>query len=190
MKKEKSDYINPMKELRNKLGMTQQQFSEKTGVQKTTITNIESGKHHISIRTQKDVAVAFNLYDDWYTGPNFDEKINIDETMKDILKLIMNNVDNEMIARHILQNFKMLIDTEGLSKEERKIYADYIYIIFRDLAFVATEAKKHIRNEKAKDIAIHADKVAGDIMNLPGIQKSKYIKVSAEEKSLLDDYSF
>lgn len=190
MKKDKNDEINPLKELRTRRSLTQQKLSDMTEVSKTTISNVESGKHKLSLVVQRVIAEALSLYDDWYTKPNFKEKIKIDETMKDILKHIKNNVDNDIMARHILQNLKTLIDTEGLSKDERKIYSEYIYVIIRDLAIVATEAKKHIKNEDAEDMVFKTNKVAYDIMNLPGIHKSKYNKILIKEESLLKDFPF
>lgn len=186
MKKEKTEQMNPMKELRQRLGMTQEEFKEKTGITKTTISNIESGKHQISKRTQEDIAEACHLYDDWYTGPNYDEKINIDETKNDILKYIMSNFDNENVARTVLVNLKAVIDTEGLTKEERKTYIKYMYKIIQDMAIVATEAKKHIRKEEAEEIIVSAHKVFNDIMKSPVYDVNKKSKFKMKGEYLFD----
>lgn len=188
MNNNKQEESNPLKELRKRLRKTQQEFAEVTGITKATISNVESGKHLLSLRTQKEIALKLNLYDDWYISHNFKEKINVDKTMKDFFKYIKNNVDNDMMARYILRNLNTMIDTKDFSKEERGKYAEYIYVIFRDLAIVASEAKKHIKDEKANDVTKGAIKVANDIIKIPGINKSEDIDILIVEEDLGNNY--
>ncbi|MFH0772493.1 MAG: helix-turn-helix transcriptional regulator [Candidatus Omnitrophota bacterium] len=52
---------NQIKDTRNKIGLTQTELAEKTGLSQQTISFVEQGYVNISIRTLKKIADALNL---------------------------------------------------------------------------------------------------------------------------------
>ena len=52
-----------LKELRNKLGVTQEEFANSIGISKTAISNIENGKNLMSIEVALAVAEKYPMSD-------------------------------------------------------------------------------------------------------------------------------
>ena len=55
-----------LKELRNKLGVTQEEFANSIGISKTAISNIENGKNLMSIEVALAVAEKYPMSLDWF----------------------------------------------------------------------------------------------------------------------------
>ena len=55
-----------LKELRNKLGVTQEEFANSIGISKTAISNIDNGKNLMSIEVALAVAEKYPMYLDWF----------------------------------------------------------------------------------------------------------------------------
>lgn len=50
-----------VRELRNKLGVSQEEFADLVGLDRTYITSVECGKRNISIVNVEKIAVALNV---------------------------------------------------------------------------------------------------------------------------------
>lgn len=55
-----------LKELRDKLGLTQEEFSEKFKISKTAISNIENGKNPLRIEIALEIAKKYPMSLDWF----------------------------------------------------------------------------------------------------------------------------
>ena len=52
--------LHTLKEMREKMGMTQEELSKKSGIPRTAISNIESGKRNVTIEKLVSLASAMN----------------------------------------------------------------------------------------------------------------------------------
>ena len=61
--KKKSRIIlsNNMKKLRNKMNLTQEELSYRSGLHRTSISSVERGERNISIDALEKIAQAFNV---------------------------------------------------------------------------------------------------------------------------------
>ncbi|MBQ8298381.1 MAG: helix-turn-helix transcriptional regulator [Clostridia bacterium] len=50
-----------IRELRNKLGVSQEEFADMVGLDRTYITSVECGKRNISIVNIEKIAIALNV---------------------------------------------------------------------------------------------------------------------------------
>ena len=50
-----------IKELRNKLGLSQEAFADKAGIDRTYINSVENGRRNISIKNLEKITKALNL---------------------------------------------------------------------------------------------------------------------------------
>ena len=173
MKEKNIKQMNPLRELREELHLTQEEFAEVAGIAKVTISNIETGKHHITEATQEQIRKQLKLYDDWYNHRNYAKKIDLDKLDAALEDCIKNNIQNRKISTEMVKALSTILNTEGLEQEERIIYIKYIYKLIMDMEKVVIEAKKFIKNEENEDIGYHAYDVANNIMNLPGYDEKK-----------------
>lgn len=71
-----------IKEVRNDLGMTQQEFADRLGVGKFTVVKWESGDRAIRDAVVKSICVTFGVCEEWLrngTRPMYEEKNVYDE---------------------------------------------------------------------------------------------------------------
>ncbi|MBB2184624.1 helix-turn-helix transcriptional regulator [Lachnospiraceae bacterium MD1] len=173
MKEENIKQMNPLRELREELHLTQKEFAEMAGIAKVTVSCIETGKHHITETTQEHIREKLSLYDDWYNHRNYAKKIDIDELEAALEDCIKNNFQNRKISTEMVKALSTIFNTEGLGEKERLIYIRYIYKLIKDMENVIIEAKRFIKNEANVDIGYRAYGIANDIMNLPGYDEKK-----------------
>lgn len=173
MKETNIKQINPLRELRKELHLTQEEFAEVAGIAKVTVSSIETGKHRITETTQKHIREKLNLYDDWYNHRNYAKKIDLDKLEVALEDCIKYNFQNKKISAEMVKALSTILNTEGLEEEERVIYIRYIYKLIKDMGKAVIVAKKFIKNEENVDIGYHAYDVANNIMNLPGYDEKK-----------------
>ena len=109
-----------IKTLRKTLNLTLEQFGERVGVTKMTISRIENGKNNVTEQMCKSICREFNIREDWLrngTGEMF-EDLSEDEKIASILGSVFTDSDSE------IYDFKMAVFRE-LGKLDEK---DWIVI--------------------------------------------------------------
>ena len=107
-----------IKTLRKTLNLTLEQFGERVGVTKMTISRIENGKNNVTEQMCKSVCREFNIREDWLrngTGEMF-EDLSEDEKIASILGSVFTDTDSE------IYEFKMAVFRE-LGKLDEKDWA-------------------------------------------------------------------
>lgn len=104
-----------IKTLRKTLNLTLEQFGERVGVTKMTISRIENGKNNVTEQMCKSICREFNIREDWLrngTGEMF-EDLSEDEKIASILGSVFTDTDSEVY------DFKMAVFRE-LGKLDEK----------------------------------------------------------------------
>lgn len=104
-----------IKTLRKTLNLTLEQFGERVGVTKMTISRIENGKNNVTEQMCKSICREFNIREDWLkngTGEMF-EDLSEDEKIASILGSVFTDTDSE------IYDFKMAVFRE-LGKLDEK----------------------------------------------------------------------
>lgn len=107
-----------IKTLRKTLNLTLEQFGERVGVTKMTISRIENGKNNVTEQMCKSICREFNIREDWLrngTGEMF-EDLSEDEKIAFILGSVFTDTDSE------IYDFKMAVFRE-LGKLDEKDWA-------------------------------------------------------------------
>lgn len=106
--------MNKLKELRLKSGLTIKDLSEKTGIDKSSISLMEAGKRPLNPRVLDKFCKFFNVKPNELLG--YDNMVEIDEN---------DNYFNEM-------DLKMLRAIKSLPTEDYELLMDFIdYLIYR-----------------------------------------------------------
>jgi transcriptional regulator with XRE-family HTH domain len=176
MNQETNEKINPMKELRESLGLTQQEFAKKADISKSLVMKIESGEQEITGKTKNLVRDSFNLNNDWFQEIDYNKKVDISAAEENIIEYIKKSINYERGARAIYFILKEVFDTTGLTEEERKTYIQYMFQIIMNLRSISKDAKSFIRKELFIPTNDNAQKIVNDIMNLYGDDINKNIE--------------
>lgn len=107
-----------IKTLRKTLNLTLEQFGERVGVTKMTISRIENGKNNVTEQMCKSICREFNIREDWLRngiGEMF-EDLSEDEKIASILGSVFTDTDSE------IYDFKMAVFRE-LGKLDEKDWA-------------------------------------------------------------------
>ena len=76
------------KQIRSKLGLSQEEFGNKLGVTKSTISNIENGRFNITDTMIKLLCSEFRVNEDWLrTGAGGDENIFVPDDAQKYVEL-------------------------------------------------------------------------------------------------------
>lgn len=109
-----------IKELRNKLNLTQDAFAKQIGVKRNTIGNYETGNRNPSDAIIFSICREFNVNEDWLRNAQGDMFIQLDkedEITKWLGSLMKPDDDNEFIRRFVHMLSKLDIsDWETLEK--------------------------------------------------------------------------
>lgn len=63
-----------IKELRNKIGISQEALANKAEIDRTYVTDVENGRRNISIENLAKLVNALEIpFKDFFDGPNFDK---------------------------------------------------------------------------------------------------------------------
>ena len=106
--------MNKLKELRLKSGLTIKDLSEKTGIDKSSISLMEAGKRPLNPRVLDKFCKFFNVKPNELLG--YDKMVEVDES---------DNYFNE-------KDLKMLRAIKSLPQDDYELLMDFIdYLIFR-----------------------------------------------------------
>ena len=106
-----------IRELRKTLKMTMEQFGEKIGVTKSTISNIENGNRNATEHMVKSICREFNVDYIWVdTDDDFIERIDRimvgeDDARKNLFKALLEASDEDIAA------FQRIIDLFASKKD-------------------------------------------------------------------------
>lgn len=106
-----------VKEIRKSLKMTMEQFGEKLGVTKQTVSRIESGVNNLTEQMQKSICREFNVNSEWLATGNGEMFAKLPQTILD-----------EICLQYDLDDFERGLITEylKLSPRDRQALKDYI----------------------------------------------------------------
>lgn len=109
--------------LRKALGLSQEQFGEKIGITKASISNIEKGNRNMSDQTLKSICREFNVNWAWLTEGLGDMFSGLPETLIDEVaeEYDLDDLDKLLVKRYM-----------QLSKEKRAIIKEYLQSVFID----------------------------------------------------------
>ena len=107
-----------IKTLRKTLNLTLEQFGERVGVTKMTISRIENGKNNVTEQMCKSICREFNIREDWLRNGTAEmfEDLSEDEKIASILGSVFTDTDSE------IYDFKMAVFRE-LGKLDEKDWA-------------------------------------------------------------------
>lgn len=99
---------NRIKELRNHLGMSGDQFGKSIGVSRAAISKIEVGTNNVSERTINTIVKEFGVNEEWLrngTGEMFPEKTEAEELASLVPKIIKS--DNPFVIKTLTEMCKL-----------------------------------------------------------------------------------
>ena len=105
-----------IKTLRRKIGITQEEFSEKLGTSRNTITNYESGRRTPMDATIKSICREFNVSEDWLRTGEGDMFL---PPPTDTLDVLTKEYDLSHNARILVEEFV------GLKPEMQQVFIDF-----------------------------------------------------------------
>lgn len=107
----KADFGKRIKELRESLFMSQEEFSEKIGIHRNTLARIESGENFVSLETLENIKEALGVeYNELFT---FGKPVDKDPLKAFTLKLReLNDAD----AKYFLKNINAYL----IAKQENE----------------------------------------------------------------------
>lgn len=114
------DIINRIREIRQTLGLNQNDFAEALNLKRNSITQIETGRRNPSDRTLLDICKEFNVNENWLRtgkGEMFIQLDREDEITKWLGSLMNPNNNNEFVRKFVHMLSKLEIsDWEVLEK--------------------------------------------------------------------------
>ncbi len=110
-----------IKTLRKALGISQEQFGEKIGITKASISNIEKGNRNMSDQTLKSICREFNVNWAWLTEGLGDMFSDLPETLLDEVaeEYKLDSLDKLLVKRYM-----------QLSEEKREVIKEYLLSVF------------------------------------------------------------
>ena len=110
-----------IKALRKTLGLSQEQFGEKIGITKASISNIEKGNRNMSEQTLKSICREFNVNWAWLTEGLGDMFSDLPETLLDEVaeEYDLDDTDKLLVKRYM-----------QLSHEKRAVIKEYLESVF------------------------------------------------------------
>ena len=108
---------NRIKILREKLNLSQKEFSLKLGIGLSTLGMIEVGKREILERHINLICKVFDVNEDWLRNGN--EPIFVEKEEKDIIELLKENGVKPMVLE-IIENYLKMTD------EDKNIFDNYL----------------------------------------------------------------
>ena len=104
-----------LRELRNKLGLSQKEFGERIGITQSHVASLESGRRDLSDRNIQFISEIWGVNGDWIRTGKGEMFLNLVDDIKDI--------DDE--TRDILNKFQKLSNSD---KEKMKKILDAFLI--------------------------------------------------------------
>lgn len=94
-----------IKDIRNSLALSQDDFGKKIGVTRSAVCNYENGSRAITEQTIKAICREFNVNEDWLRNGVGDMFIDIDDTQRLIATLFNNENDTARALFSALAKF-------------------------------------------------------------------------------------
>lgn len=110
-----------LKELRKLLNLSQEEFGNKLGVTKATISRLESGVNSLTEQMLKSICREYNVNYLWLTEGTGDMFMGVPETIIDelVVQYDLNDVETEILKNYLT-----------LTKEQREVVQEYLRKIF------------------------------------------------------------
>ncbi|ADL03331.1 helix-turn-helix domain-containing protein [Lacrimispora saccharolytica] len=161
---------NRIKEVRKKLGLSQEEFGKRLRVTKTSISKIEAGINNPSDQTIKLICSEFSVNEEWLrTGAGGQDNMFLSEDVKYIQNIGKLGTEKNDFKKFCLN---MIM---GLPDE----YWDYIYKEFKKF-------DKEISNDDSGDLAHSVNSLMKDLPRTPEEFEKKYQPVDKNSKEVQD----
>ena len=161
---------NRIKEVRKKIGLSQEEFGKRLMVTKTSISKIEAGINNPSDQTIKLICSEFNVNEDWLrTGIGDENNMFITDDMK-----YFQNLGKLAAEKNGFKKFCLNM-IMGLPDE----YWDYIYREFKKFDNESTDNDSVLTNQKVNSIINELPKTPEELME-------KYPPVDKNSKEVQD----
>lgn len=98
-----------IKELRNYLKITQNEFSQKIGLKRSSLSDIERGNAPITERTIIAICSQFNVNEEWLRFGSGEMFNSIDKSYNDFFEIFKKL--NPILQDFLIQTAKNLLDT-------------------------------------------------------------------------------
>lgn len=110
-----------VKELRTILNLSQEEFGNKIGVTRSSISNIEKGSRNMSEQTIKSICREYNVNYLWLTEGLGDMFMGVPETIIDelVVQYDLNETETDILKNYLT-----------LTKEQRQVVQEYLRKIF------------------------------------------------------------
>lgn len=93
-----------IKEIRKKSNLTQEQFSEKIGIEPPSLSNIENGKSFPSMQTVLRILEEFRITPkDFFDNLYYDDEVELERQMFDIIQ--NQPIEQKRILYRIIKSF-------------------------------------------------------------------------------------
>lgn len=100
-----------IKELRNYLKITQNEFSQKIGLKRSSLSDIERGNAPITERTIIAICSQFNVNEEWLRFGSGEMFNSIDKSYNDFFEIFKKL--NPVLQDFLIQTAKNLLDTQS-----------------------------------------------------------------------------
>ena len=100
-----------IKELRNYLKITQNEFSQKIGLKRSSLSDIERGNAPITERTIIAICSQFNVNEEWLRFGQGEMFNSIDKSYNDFFEIFKKL--NPVLQDFLIQTAKNLLDTQS-----------------------------------------------------------------------------
>lgn len=104
-----------VREIRKVLNMTMEQFGEKIGVTKATISNIENGNRNATEHMTKSICREFNVSYSWLTDGDGEMFLESDDDILETIDRIM--IGENEFHKNLFKTFARLDEDELLALE-------------------------------------------------------------------------
>lgn len=111
-----------VREIRQKIGITQEQFSEKLEISLSAYKKLESGENQISLDSLRKMAEHFNVSIDYVL---FGKRPNVDEVWKMLLNC---SEEDKMVSLVRLWNYFGMLQKGRYPSDEEQISSDEIVL--------------------------------------------------------------
>lgn len=103
-----------IKELRNYLKLSGEEFGSKIGISKMSISNLEHGRYNLTEQSVKSICREFNVNEQWLRNGDGDmfNTISEDEELKNLVDNLFKNDKYSKLKRLLVKHLLTLSDEE------------------------------------------------------------------------------
>jgi transcriptional regulator with XRE-family HTH domain len=116
------DVISKIRQLREKMGISQTEAAKRLGIVRTTYSNYEAGNREPDVDTIKKMAEFFEVSVDYLLGRTDDPK----RVLKEQARQLIDMIDLELTNDEIIEQLDLYVDGIKVEEEEVRIFVDLV----------------------------------------------------------------